>query len=105
MKKPKISLDSAKLQAFFLHHVEKVLLGVFVLLMLFLVWQGLTLKGLDKGSTPQGLIDISNATMTFIDDPTRWEKELYIERKVTMDIADQVEVRTRPNDPLAYLLP
>src|SRR4051812_37190886 len=101
MKKPKISLDSAKIQAFFLHHVEKVLLGVFVLLMLFLVWQGMSLKGLDKGSTPQGLIDISNATNTFINDPTRWEKELYEVRKVPMDVDKKVDDMQKLNDPLA----
>jgi hypothetical protein len=106
MKKPKVSLDSAKIQAFFLNHVEKILLGVFVLLMLLLVWQGMGLQGLEAGKTPQGLISEASNVKQFIDDPARWE-EVGKERSklVTENVEDQVKKIQLPTKPEDYFLP
>ena len=40
MKKPKMKLDAAKIQAFFLNHIEKILLVGVVGLMLLLLFAG-----------------------------------------------------------------
>jgi hypothetical protein len=98
MKKPKISLDSAKIQDFFLHHIEKILLVLVIGLTLLLVWQGVSQTGLEPGKTPQGLVSESSNVMTFIDDPNRWT-EVSATRAVKMDIASQVaktQIKTQP---------
>jgi len=89
MKKPKISLDSAKLKALFFQHVEKLLLVVVVGMMLFLVYQGFSMSGLEPGKTPQGLLETSQAMLQFINDSKRWD-EIKAEREVTPDVRKTV---------------
>jgi hypothetical protein len=98
MKKPKIKLDSAAMQAFLLNHVEKILLGVVLLLMLLLVYQGLSLKGLEGNQTPQGLVEQSTRARQHIDNPNRWEeiKETKLVAKNTAQNASISRTATRP---------
>ncbi len=104
MKKPKFNFDAAKLQDFLFHHVEKILLAVVVCLMLLLVWQGFSMRGLEGNLTPQGLKQTSQTVMEFIDNPVRWE-EIKNERTPAMDIRQRVEITHRLTDPQAYFLP
>jgi hypothetical protein len=105
MKKPKISMDSAKMQAFFLNHVEKILLGVMVLLMLLLIYQGFSLKGLDGGKDPKGLIQASNTAMQHIDNSERWNEVKEEKKKlVDMTVAQKVKESQLPTNPLQYFL-
>lgn len=105
MKKPKINLDAAQLQKFFLLHVEKILLGVFVLLMLLLVWQGWRLSGMEANRQPKQLLSSSQQAMQRIDDVNRWN-EIRHERESLVDFNVEQEVREMrlPTDPVAYAL-
>src|SRR5262245_16210955 len=105
MKKPKISLDKDAVQAFFLNHIEKVLLVIIVGLMLAVIWRGFSLPKLSQEYTPQGLVGLSNNTKSNIDNPERWN-EVKDERIVTVNlnlVEDARKVRER-SDPLAYML-
>jgi hypothetical protein len=104
MKKPKIKLDGAKLQALFVQHVEKLLLVVVVGMMLFLVYQGFSLPGLEPGKTPQGLLQTSKAVMEFIDNPNRWN-EVRAKREVIPDVANDVVKDQIAVDANQYFLP
>ena len=106
MKKPKISLDQQKIQAFFLHHIEKILLVIVVGLMLMLILRGLRLPHLDAQMTPQGLVSNSESTKQYVDDPGRW-KEVSTQgpRIVNFDVVRQVEKVQLKTEPLAYALP
>src|SRR5687768_7237254 len=106
MKKPKISLDTAKLQRLLVEHVEKVLLVVVIGVMLFLVYQGFGLPGLDAARSPKGLLGASEEAKAFIDNPTRWQ-ELQLEpvRQVNDKVVEQVEITLKPNSPDPYHLP
>ena len=105
MKKPKISLDQQKIQAFFLHHIEKILLVIVVGLMLMLILRGLRLPHLDAQMTPQGLVSNSESTKQYVDDPGRW-KEVSTQgpRIVNFDVVRQVEKVQLKTEPLAYAL-
>jgi hypothetical protein len=107
MKKPKISLDSEKIQAFFLNHIEKILLGIVVLLMVMIVVGGLRLPHLSKDMTPEGLVSKSNSTRTYIDEPMRWNEVISKQaaRVVDFNLEDKVREVQKPTEPLAYALP
>src|SRR5438477_3696296 len=104
MKKPKISLDKEKLQQFFLLHIEKILLGIIVGLMLLVVWRGYSLKSF-KELTPQALVDKSNQAKQYIDDPGRWPQiEPVRATKAPLNVVEGVLKVQKPSDPLAYML-
>src|SRR5262245_54723281 len=107
MKMPKVKFDTARLQLFLFHHVEKLVLGLVVCVMGLLIWQGFRLEGLDKSKTPQGLLQESDTMLAFIDTAGRWNEVLGPERRaqVPMNIAQQVEVGQKSTDALAYTLP
>src|SRR5262245_3421824 len=104
MKKPKISLDKDKLQQFFLLHIEKILLGVIICLMLLVVWRGYSLPAF-KDLSPQQLVDKSNQAKQYIDNPDRWN-EVAEKRTILapMDVVARVQKVQMPSDPLAYML-
>ena len=104
MKKPKFNFDAAKLQNFLFYHVEKILLAVVLCLMLLLVWQGFSMRGLEGNLTPQMLKQTSQNVMEFIDNPTRWE-ELKQIRTPPMDVRQRVGIAHGKTDPQAYFLP
>lgn len=104
MKKPKISLDKEKLQQFFLMHIEKILLGIVVCLMLLLIWRGFSLPHLTNDMTPQALVGKSDSAKQYIDTPDRWINEVKAKRDVPLDVAKRVGDVQKPSDPLAYML-
>jgi len=106
MKKPKIKLDKDQLQQFALLHIEKLLLGIIVCLMLLLIYRGLSIPhGLDNNKTPQGLVESSNKAKQYIADPNRWnEVSTDVERSPKYDIVERVKLVNTPSDPLAYML-
>src|SRR6187551_629555 len=101
MKKPKISLDSAKMKTFLLNHVEKIVLGLFVGAMLLLIWQGLSLPGMDANKKPSSLISQSDQAMQFIDNPERWA-EIREVRAIPMDVVPKVQDAIKDAEPAAY---
>src|SRR5947209_2148252 len=104
MKKPKISLDADKLKLLALNHIEKVILGIVVLLMLMLVYRGMTLEKLKGGITPQKLVETSNQRKAEMDDPQRWT-QVAPERTPAYNIVKQVkEIALAKTDALAYSL-
>ena len=105
MKAPKISLDSAKIQAFLLQHVEKIVLVVVVGLVGWFVYQGIQLEGLPPESTPPLLMQKGTEVIAFIDNPVRWsEVSSDIDRVAPMDVVKQVEDAQLPNDSGKYVL-
>ena len=104
MKKSKVKLDSAAIQKFFVHHVEKIVLVVVVGVMAWLVYAGYSLPGLESGKTPSGLKTVSNQTRTFIDDPQRWTT-VAPERVVSEDLVALVGDSQKDTDPSRYFLP
>jgi hypothetical protein len=105
MKKPKISLDKDKIQAFFLNHVEKLLLVIVVGLMFMLVWRGFALPHLDDKKSPQGLVGESDRAKQYVNDQDRWINEVRHEREVlvAVNVAKEVEKSQIKTDPLAYM--
>src|SRR3954471_15375834 len=106
MKKPKIKLDKDQLQQFALLHIEKMLLGIIVCLMLLLIYRGLSIPhGLEANKTPQGLVEQSNKAKQYISDPGRWnEVSNDVERSPKYDIVDRVRIQQLPSEALAYML-
>ena len=104
MKRPKISLDSAKLRDFFLRHCEKLVLVGVAALVVWFIYSGFKLPGLEPGKTPSGLLQTSQAARTFIDEPTRWQ-EVAKTRPVELNITKQVELTQVKIDAPAYHLP
>src|SRR5689334_12094314 len=106
MKKPKISLDPQAIQTFLLNHIEKILLVIVVMLMLGLVWRGMTLPHLKDGLAPEGMVKEANNTKQYIENPNRWtEVGLKPERQVDFDVVKKVEDVQKKSNPLAYSLP
>src|SRR5439155_27112268 len=106
MKKPKISLDSEKIQAFFLNHIEKILLGIVLLLMVMLVLRGLRLPHLSRDMTPEALVNKSKSARQYVDEP-RWTEVVSKQpaRVVDFNLQKKVEEVQRKTEPLAYALP
>jgi len=104
MKKPKISLDSAKMKTFLLNHVEKIVLIGFVGVMLFIIWQGFSLPALDANKKPTALISQSDSAMQFIDNPERWNTELRDVRMIPMNVVERTKEATMDAEPQAYAL-
>src|SRR5436190_9444064 len=105
MKKPKISLDKEKLQQLFLMHIEKILLGIVVGLMLLLIWRGVSLPHLDSNMSPQALVGKSDQAKQYID-TERWNEVVGPIRKgqAPLNILAGVKKVQQPSDPLAYML-
>src|SRR4051812_3477343 len=106
MKKPKIKLDSQAIQAFLLNHIEKILLVIVVMLMLGLVWRGMTLPHLKDGLAPEKMVNESNQTKQYIEDPDRWNQvSVKPDRQVEFNVVPKVIEVQQKSNPLAYSLP
>src|SRR3954469_7329568 len=103
MKKPKISLDKDKLQQFFLLHIEKILLGIILGLMLLLIYRGFSLPHLESSLLPQALVEKTRGAKQYIDDPGRWN-EVAVSRQPDFTVVKQVKDVQKPSDPMAYML-
>jgi hypothetical protein len=103
MKKPKLKLDSATIQTFLVRHVEKIVLVLVVGVMVWLVYQGYALPGLESGKTPDGLRQASQSATQYIDDPNRW-MAVRDERLPTGDLVAKVREAQQRTDAGKYLL-
>ena len=61
MKKPKFSLGQGGLQGFFLQHVEKIVLGVVLLIVGLFLYSGYGLEGYKHEKTPIDLKATTNS--------------------------------------------
>jgi hypothetical protein len=104
MKAPKVSLDSAKLKQMLLLHVEKIVLGVVLLVVIWFVYQGTTLTSIDSNKAPDALIQSSQQVTNQINDPSNWEKiqPEMIEPVLNHDVPLLVRQGQEPNDPTRY---
>jgi hypothetical protein len=103
MKTPKISLDSKKIQALLLAHVEKIVLVVVVALVGWFIYQGFILEGLPEGRSPDLLLVKGNETMQFIDDPNHWTALAKEEpRQVSMNVTEKVSLSQLATDSSKY---
>lgn len=64
----KVSLDSEKVTRFFAYHIEKIVLGVVILLLVVFVYLGYSLEGIEK--TPKELETVAQAADEAIDQDT-----------------------------------
>jgi hypothetical protein len=103
MKKPKLKLDSATIQTFLVRHVEKIVLVLVIGVMVWLVYQGYALPGLESGKTPDGLRQASQSATQYIDDPNRW-MAVRDERLPTGDLVAKVREAQQRTDAGKYLL-
>ncbi|QDU30392.1 hypothetical protein ETAA8_55210 [Anatilimnocola aggregata] len=104
MKAPKISLDTAKLQQILLLHVEKIVLGIVLLAVIWFVYQGASLTSLDNAKTPHDLINVSNEVTTEINNPAHAPVIVKIEGQDVVGHPVQLLVRQgqQPNDAGPY---
>lgn len=80
MKAPKISFDSAKLQQMLMLHVEKLVLGVVLLAVIWFVYQGASLPMLEDSKTPDQLTQKAQQMTTEIGNANHWQV-IYPDRK------------------------
>lgn len=102
--KLKLKLDKQTLQEFFFLHVEKIVLGGVVGVLVLLVMLGYRLEALNE--TPDALqTKIADATNK-VNDPRNWEAmAIAEERKVTLDIPEKVSAGWKPVEPNIYSCP
>jgi hypothetical protein len=101
MKAPKVSFDSAKMQQMLLLHVEKIVLGVVLVAVLWFVYQGATLPKLDESKTPDRLTQEATRMTTEINNPEHW-KLLEPDRVVKHDVQGLVKQGQLPNTAAPY---
>jgi len=106
MKAPKISFDSAKMQQMLLLHVEKIVLGIVLLAVIWFVYQGASLTSLDNAKTPEDLIQKSTEVTTEINNPSHTPLIVeLIKHHVTRPVTNLVKQGQEPNDSTGYRLP
>ncbi len=99
-KKSKSSGGGGGLKAFFLHHVEKIVLCGIAGLAGFLVYNGTTVKSLPGDKTPQQLTQISTTAESAIRQD-HWSA-IEADRKFDSNFSSVVERSSRPNDVSPY---
>jgi len=91
MKMPKLKFDKATLQEFFLLHVEKIVLGVVVILLILFVYWGTQLDRMkDDLKSPKQLQELADRVRKSIEDQGNWPR-IAPERKVDYDTKVIVE--------------
>ena len=70
MKKPKLSLGSGGVKGLFVQHIEKIVFGVAILLVLAFVFLGYRLDSQLDGKTPDGLQSFGATAVANIERPT-----------------------------------
>ena len=90
MKAPKISFDSAKMQQLLLLHVEKIVLALVLVAVLWFVYQGVNLPKLEESKTPDKLTQEAARMTAEINNASHWEL-LKPERIVTHDVQGLVK--------------
>ena len=89
MKKPKINLSKESLSSFFLHHIEKIILGAALLSMAFFLYNGWSTEKYSK-SSPKKLSDDAARAQAHITNTSAWENiEKF--RAVDLDAHKRIE--------------
>ena len=70
MKKPKLSLGPGGLKGLFVQHIEKIVFGVAILLVLAFVFLGYRLESKLEGKTPDKLQSLATTAVGNIQRPT-----------------------------------
>ena len=100
MKKPKINLSKESLSSFFLHHIEKVILGLAILGMAFFLYNGWSTENFTK-SSPKKLSDDAARAKAHITKASAWD-EIEQFRAADLDahkrIEDASERKLNPDD-------
>ena len=89
MKKPKINLSKESLSSFFLHHIEKVILGLAILGMAFFLYNGWSTEKFTK-SSPKKLSDDAARAQAHITKASAWD-EIEEFRAADLDAHKQIE--------------
>lgn len=100
----KMKFDFAKFNALLLKHVEKIVLGVVVLVAAYIVYMGWSLPGFD-GQAPDSLLKLGETSTSYIRNPKAWEemeKQRYVDPK---ELDEQLKKAVSPNIDSAYRLP
>ncbi len=100
----KMKFDVSKVNGLLLQHVEKIVLGVVVLVAAYVVYAGYSLPKFDGGKAPDDLKKLSESSSTFIRNPETWTKIQPV-RVVPNKLDEQLEKATAPNIDTAYRLP
>lgn len=105
MKKPK--LDMAKVNGWFLHHVEKIVLVLVAAIACYVVYAGYSpLPSFDGVKAPDDLKKLSETSRTFISNPNNWEQIKEVRtNSVDLKLDVQLDKATAPNLDSAYRLP
>ncbi len=94
MKKLKINFGEGGISGWLARHVEKFVLGLFIGVMVWFVYQGYSLKGLDSAKRPDALKSLTETVRTIVNEE-RWDKV----KSVPERTADLI-VRSRVGDDL-----
>ncbi len=70
MKKPKLSLGPDGIKGLFVQHIEKIVFGVAILLVLVFVYLGSRLESNITGKTPEKLRELATTAVANIERPT-----------------------------------
>ena len=89
MKKPKINLSKESLSSFFLHHIEKVILGLAILGMAFFLYNGWSTENFTK-SSPKKLSDDAARAQAHITKASAWD-EIEQFRAADLDAHKRIE--------------
>ncbi len=98
MKKPKLRLDKAAIQEFFLQNVEKIAFGLLALVFLYFVYAAVEVKHYDK--TPDGLNTKVRQGQTTLDD-TKPITGLVVRDYDVQVKQNSIDIAEKPYGPLA----
>ncbi len=84
-----------------IQHVEKVVLGLIVALMVFLIYDGTQTKTYPSERTPSDMEEKTTRARREIEQGDHWS-HLAADRKVESNFPDEVEKARRPTDPSLY---
>lgn len=88
-------MEKSKGKDFLTRHIEKMVLGLFAVVTLFLLYQGFKLPDYTEKQQPQALIDDARRVKGSIDDPSHWEA-MKEERVVKTEYETRVEKAQQP---------
>ncbi|QDU92752.1 hypothetical protein [Lignipirellula cremea] len=99
MDKFPISFNDTGAKGFIAHHIEKIALGLAVLLTAVLFATGFTSETIKPNETPDRLKSTAEQALTRINDPTTWEVRLKPTMMLELNHADRVEI-SRASTPM-----
>ena len=95
----KSKAGSGGLKTFFLYNIEKLILGVSLILLGLFFYLGLSSEKFDK--SPDGLVQDANQATSYIEQESNW-KNIEAYRHGDVEVVDRVEQASSPIDPSKY---